>query len=236
MKIEWSTIPKECRNDDKDFPSGTVFFTGRQGAGKTLSAGHYIARLKERFPDLYIYSNIQYALADKVITSEEVAKYILDKRPDGAPIAFLLDEVQTVLFNGKKAISLEVFKSVCQQRKAKKTIIGTAQSFLDIDINYRRDEQILSVVQCSHIGKFQIESWETTGTLNPQTNKYEGERIKGNALYGGLRIWKRHNDAFDMYDTYEIVSQVMQINNDLRPKPQNASIIVNNNTNQLKGK
>lgn len=231
IKVEWDTIPKPCRSDENDFPSGTAIFTGRQGSGKTLSATHYIARLKSFYPNLYVYSNIQFKLADRVLSSSEIADHILDVRPDGAPIAFLLDEIQTVLFNGKKSVSIEVFKSVCQQRKAQKTIIGTAQALLDIDINYRRDEQLLSVIECSKLFKFQIERWCDPSTLDLVDNKYVAQTMPKNKLYGGTRVWKRHDEAFDLYDTFEIVNAVMQIDNNLR-KPKNESTIILNNINK----
>jgi SpoVK/Ycf46/Vps4 family AAA+-type ATPase len=222
MRIEWKTIPKKCRSDKKDFPTGTVIFTGRQGAGKTLSATHYLTKLKQSYPDLYIFSNISLKIANKVITSAEVQKYILWVHPKDAPIAFFLDEIQTVLYNSKNATSLEVFKSICQQRKAKKTIIGTAQEFLDIDIKYRR--QLNSLVECSNFKKLQFERWVDPETLrlDPQSNKYVGDTSMFN-------IWKRHDEAFDIYDTYEIVNSVMQIDNNLRPADASASMVANIN-------
>lgn len=227
MRVEWSTIPKKRRSDKKDFPTGTIIFTGRQGAGKTLSATHYLVRLKRNYPNMFIFSNIQLTIADKIITSDEVQKYILWVHPKGYPIAFFLDEIQTVLFNSKQSVSIEVFKSICQQRKALKTIIGTAQEFLDIDIRYRR--QLNSLVECSPFFKFQCERWVDPDTLSldPQTNKYIGETKMFN-------IWKRHNAAFDIYDTYEIVNAVMQIDNNLRPTESNVSIVAN--INNKKGK
>lgn len=223
MHVEWSTLLKKRRSDKKDFPTGTIIFSGRQGAGKTLSATHYLVRLKKQYPDLFIFSNIQLSIADKVITSDQVQHYILKTHPQGYPIAFFLDEIQTVLFNSKSSVSIEVFKAICQQRKALKTIIGTAQEFLDIDIRYRR--QLNSLVECNpFLTRFQIERWIDPDSLqlDPHTNKYVG-----GTKY--LNVWKRHNDAFDIYDTYEIVNAVMQIDDRLRPETNAVSITANIN-------
>jgi hypothetical protein len=208
MGVEWSTFPKKRRKVKRGFPTGTVFFTGKQGAGKSLSASHYLAMLKRKYPNIYIYSNIQLAIADKVIKSEEVATHILDKKVDEhgneRPIAFFLDEIQTVLFSGKKAVSFETFKAICQQRKALKTIIGTMQEFLDLDIKYRR--QLQAQVECFHYGPVQVELWKDPETLrfDPDKNDYVGRTRR-------INIWKRHNEAYDIYDTYEIVNATMDI-------------------------
>jgi hypothetical protein len=206
--IEWRTFVKKRRHVKRGFPTGTVFFTGKQGAGKSLSASHYLARLKKAYPTLYIYSNIQLAIADKVIKSEEVADHILAKKfdEDGneIPIAFFLDEIQTVLFSGKKAVSFETFKAICQQRKALKTIIGTMQEFLDLDIKYRR--QLQAQVECFHFGPTQFELWKDPDSIrfDQKKNDYVGRTKK-------INIWKRHNEAYDIYDTYEIVNATMDI-------------------------
>jgi hypothetical protein len=208
MGVEWKTFTKPRRRVKRGFPTGTVFFTGKQGAGKSLSASHYLDMLKKKYPTLYIYSNIQLAIADKVIKSEEVADYILEKKMDDEgneiPIAFFLDEIQTVLFSGKKSVSFETFKAICQQRKALKTIIGTMQEFLDLDIKYRR--QLQAQVECFHYGPVQIELWKDPESLrfDQVKNDYVGRTKR-------INIWKRHNEAYDIYDTYEIVNATMDI-------------------------
>lgn len=217
----------------RGFPTGTVFFTGAQGAGKSLSATHYLQRLKNRYPDLYIYSNIKLKIADKIIKSSEVADYILDRKIAGSPcsvcdicvakknsqyfdtgelcaqqheipIAFFLDEIQTVLFSGKKSVSFETFKAICQQRKALKTIVGTMQEFLDLDIKYRR--QLYSFVECFHFGPVQFEIWK-----NPAKMKYDQNTMDYIAPAMDFVIWKRHNDAYNIYDTLEIVDASMDV-------------------------
>lgn len=235
-RIEWKTFTKPRTKMKRGFPTGTVFFTGPQGAGKTLSATHYLQRLKDKYPDLYIYSNIKLAIADKIISSDEVAQFILDRkiegtpcgqcavctRPEGdfddgslcdnvreIPIAFFLDEIQTVLFNSKKSVSFETFKAICQQRKALKTIIGTMQEFLDLDIKYRR--QLYSFVEAFPFGALQFEIWK-----NPAKMKYSQEKMDYIAPAFDWNIWKRHDAAFAIYDTLEIVNASMQVDEDKR--------------------
>lgn len=224
MTVEWRTFTKPRRRVKRGFPTGTVFFTGKQGKGKSLSASHYLQMLKNKYPNLYIYSNIKLSIADKVITSEEVADHILDRKIDGEacgvceaclrdvlcveqteiPIAFFLDEIQTVLFSGKKSVSFETFKAICQQRKALKTIIGTMQEFLDLDIKYRR--QLQAQVEVFNFGPVQFELWKDPESLHFDTKKndYVGRTRR-------INIWKRHNEAYDIYDTFEIVNATMDM-------------------------
>ena len=45
MRIEFDTFAKKRRKLKRSFPTGTVLFTGHQGAGKSLSTTHYLNRL-----------------------------------------------------------------------------------------------------------------------------------------------------------------------------------------------
>lgn len=242
MIIEFKTFTKKNTRTKRGFPVGTVFFTGAQGKGKSLSATHYLKRLKERYPDLYIYSNIKLKIADRILKSDEVADHILDRRIEGEacgecevcldperqdygelcvnqkeiPIAFFLDEIQTVLFSAKKSVSFETFRAICQQRKALKTIIGTMQEFLDLDIKYRR--QLQSVVEVFNFSSVQFELWK-----DPTTLKYDQERMDYVGRTREVRIWKRHNEAYRIYNTLEIVDATMGVDEakrQLYQKPQ----------------
>ena len=205
LAIEWKTFFKERRKLKRSFPTGTMLFTGAQGKGKTLSASHYIERLKVQYPDVYIYSNIDLSIADKIITPDEIPKYILDKRD--VPVIFFLDEIQTVLFakdSGNKSVSFETLRAIAQQRKAQKTIIGTLQNYLDLDIKYRR--QFVGYVECSFFGALQFELWKDGQSLkfDQKAGEYVG-RVRD------IRLWKRHNKAYDLYDTFQIVDATLNM-------------------------
>jgi len=215
MRIEWSTFTKKRTRIKRGFPTGTVLFTGAQGKGKSLSATHYINRLKKNYPNVYIVSNVKLAIADLVIKSEEVAEHILmtikDDEGNERPVAFFLDEMQTVLFSSKKSVSFETFKAICQQRKALKTIIGTMQEFLDLDIRYRR--QLQHQVEVFNFLGIQFELWKDPGSLqyDPKKNDYVGRTKE-------IVIWKRHDEAYNLYDTYEIVNATMQVDDEKRAR------------------
>lgn len=134
-----------------------------------------------------------------VIEESDIADKILTKR-EARPTVFLLDEIQVLLDreNVSGPARNQVLKAIQQQRKRKTSIIGTLQVYLDLDIIYRR--QIRYVVRCYKFGPLQIERWMDGETLsfNQETNKYEGKT-------DCIKIWKRHNEMFDLYDTHEVV-------------------------------
>jgi len=218
MKIFYKTFFKKRTRDKSYFPIGTVLFVGPQGAGKTLSAVHYLEYLKQKYPDLLIFSNIYLKNATKVLSVDEITEYLL-KDFGRQPVAFLLDEIQILLraknTKGVRALSEDTLMSISQQRKANKTIIGTLQEFLDLDISYRR--QLQAQVQVRHIGNIQIELWR-----DPNTLQYDAEKNDYIGRVNDIWIYHRHDELFGLYDTYELVRQSIG-NTSRQPTPVNTS-------------
>lgn len=198
ISIDWRSFSKKRSPLKGGFPTGMVLFTGRQGGGKSLSQSRYVYQLQEKF-GAKVYSATDYKRADVKIDESEISDHILTKR-DVRPTVFLLDEIQVLLDTTAGKLKPEVLKAIAQQRKRNTSIIGTLQVFLDLDIRYRR--QIKYVVNCSFVGPIQIERWleGETLTFDQESNKYSG-RI------AHIRIWKRHNEIFNLYDTHEVVGE-----------------------------
>jgi SpoVK/Ycf46/Vps4 family AAA+-type ATPase len=202
MKIFLKSFFKKTTHERNPFPVGTVLFVGHQGAGKTLSAVHYIEQLRKRFPDLLVFSNIDVIGATK-LKPQDITDTIL-KDYGRQPVVFFLDEIQVLLRtksgNKERVLSEDTLNAISQQRKANKTIVGTLQEFLDLDISYRR--QLRAQVQCRHVGDMQIEFWR-----DPNSLKYDAEKNDYAGKVMDIWIWKRHNFIYKLYDTYEIVRQ-----------------------------
>lgn len=197
IKIDWRSFREPRRKLTGGFPVGMVLFTGAQGGGKSLCQSRYVYGLQGDW-DAKVYSATNYVNADVRIDESEIAEHILTPRED-RPTVFLLDEIQVLL--DKEHIGAgksQVTKAIQQQRKRKTSIIGTLQVYLDIEPIYRR--QIAYVVRCSKFGPIQIERWMDGATLqqDPETKKYKGTTV-------AIKIWKRHNKMFDLYDTFEVV-------------------------------
>lgn len=203
MKIIWPTLVKKFTPIRDKFPKGLVLFTGAQGQGKTFSAVFYIRQLHKAYPDLIVYSTIKFnAPYVTQVTIDELEKVLLTRDDGRRPIAFLIDEIQNVLFSKTGKVNQQVVMAITQQRKARKTIVGTLQEFLDIDARYRR--QLLAVVKVRRLARFIIEKWldPETLTFDDVTRKYVG-KLK----HPGHVFWKLHDETAQMYDTFEIVSQ-----------------------------
>jgi len=215
MKIFWKTFPKKATPSGNKFPVGMVLFVGHQGAGKTISAVHYAEYLQQKYPDAMIFSNITINLPNARRVEVAELEELLLKDFGRVPVIYILDEIQTLLRGnkgGKRVLSEDTLMSIQQQRKANKTILGTLQEFLDLDISYRR--QLRAQVQCRHAGNLQIEYWRDPSTLsyNAEKNDYSGKVMD-------IWLWKRHDEIYAQYDTYELVKQ--SINTTPRVTPAN---------------
>lgn len=203
MKIFAKTFFKKATPSGNTFPVGMVLFTGHQGAGKSISALHYLMYLQRKYPHARVISNIKLDVPNFEQKAPEDLEEALLHDYGREPVIYLLDEIQTLLRGqkgGKSYLSPDVLMSIQQQRKANKTILGTLQEFLDLDISYRR--QLRSQVQCRHAGNLQIEYW-----LDPSTLKYDKDNNKYTGKVMDIWLWKRHDLVYDKYDTYEIVKQ-----------------------------
>lgn len=196
--IDWNSFKKKRSKLVNGFPVGMVLFTGPQGSGKSLSQSRYIRQLQEHW-NAKVYSATNYKYADELVDESEFTSRLMTPREE-RPSIFALDEIQVLLERGN--INAEgraiVRKAIQQQRKRNTSIIGTAQELLDLDTVYRR--QLKYVVRCSYFGAVQIERW-----LDGQTLKFDDEVNKYTGTLVDIKIWKRNNDVFDLYDTFEVV-------------------------------
>jgi len=197
-------MTKKATRSRNSFPVGMVLFVGHQGAGKTISAVHYAHYLTEKYPDALVFSNIKLDLPNFTQVNPAELEEMLLKDFGRTPVIYVLDEIQTLLRGkgkgGSRVLSEDTLMSIQQQRKANKTILGTLQEFLDLDISYRR--QLRAQVQCRHSGTLQIEFWR-----DPSTLSYDAERNDYHGKVMDIWIWKRHDEMYKKYDTYELVKQ-----------------------------
>lgn len=198
IKVDFKSFTKKRTPLKNGFPVGMVIFTGPQGGGKSLSQSRYMWQLQNKY-NAKVYSATDYKHADEVIDESEIAEKILTERED-RPTIFALDEIQILLDkdNADADRRRQVRKAIMQQRKRNTTIVGTAQVLHDLDTMYRR--QLAYVVQCTRFGNIQIEFWTDGSSI-----KFDDEAMKYKGNVVDIKIWKRHNEMFDLYDTFEIV-------------------------------
>lgn len=126
-------LPKQFKEDlfntSPDFfkPQGMIIFEGRQGAGKTVSMVEYAIRLKKMYPLSFTMSNFCYKHEDFAITHW---KDFIDIKNGIYGIVCMLDELQNWFSsNESRNFPPEMLDTISQNRKNRRTILGTTQNF-----------------------------------------------------------------------------------------------------------
>ena len=131
-------------SDPDAFPldkTGLVIFEGQQGSGKSVSAVFYMDMLRRKYPKLSIMSNIKLSFADSRL--DDWSDIVFKNNGVYGQVVFL-DEIQNY-FNSleSKNFPPEMLTEICQQRKQRKTIIGTVQVFGRVAKPIREQTSIL---------------------------------------------------------------------------------------------
>ena len=185
-------------------PDGFICFTGAQGSGKTLSAVQYIHKLVQRYPKVMLVSNCHIDFPDwngvqiRYKGYEQVSR--LDNGYEG--IILFLDEIQAE-FNSleSKKIDPAWFSVICQQRKRRLHVVGTAQLFSRIAKPWR--EQFTACIRCR--GWFGSVQYNQVISLDDVEEDENGNIVKEKASLG--KIWFRDPKLYDYYDTWERVER-----------------------------
>lgn len=186
-------------------PSGLTCFCGVQGSGKTLSAVLYLRNLMNFFPKSIVVTNISlnsdFFDAERVIPYTGVAQ-MHDITNGKYGVIFLLDEIQ-IEFNSleSKQMNTPIFELVCQQRKQRKHIIGTTQTFGRLAKPFR--EQFKYVVLCKNYFKTIF-----TQRIYSAENVATEEDIKVELSPLSSRVFIPSSEDFKLYDTYEQIKRI----------------------------
>lgn len=126
-------LPKQYKEDlfntSPDFfrPQGMIIFEGKQGAGKTVSMVEYALRLKEMYPLSLTMSNFCFKNEDFKITHWHD---FINKKNGIFGIICMLDELQNWFSsNDSRNFPPEMLDTISQNRKNRRTILGTTQNF-----------------------------------------------------------------------------------------------------------
>ena len=189
---------RDCYNSNPDaFPmdlTGLVIFEGKQGSGKSVGAVYYMDMLKKMYPRLQIMSNISLSIADSRL--EDWQDMIFKGNGEYGQIVFL-DEIQNY-FNSleSKNFPPEMLQEICQQRKQRKSIIGTVQVFGRVAKPIREQTSMLvrprTILGCLTI----LSCFKPSFDDNAQVTKMR--RIK-------THIFVHSSELRSAYDTFETV-------------------------------
>lgn len=185
--------------------NGLMAFCGSQGSGKTLSAVLYLKSLMDYYPKLQVVSNV--TLSPVGFDLDRVFRYTgirdLTDRDNGPyGIVYFLDEIQ-LEFNSleSKQMNMPIFEFVCQQRKARKHIIGTTQVFGRLAKPFR--EQFKYAIRCRHL----LGSLFAQDLFVAENVAYEDD-IRTELVKKSTLFYFASPSDFGLYDTYEQISRV----------------------------
>lgn len=183
------------------YPDGILVFTGSQGSGKTLSAVRYIDRLMRAYPKAILCSNVMIkGYDDRFVFFDGVGKFKTINN-DEYGVIYFIDEIQ-LLFNSleSKQMDLNLFTTICQQRKQRKHIVGTSQVFNRISKGFR--EQFKYAVMCNKVFGFLQYNKIARGEdcLVDESGKVTTEKVMRSFYFHSPRL-------YDMYDTYATIDR-----------------------------
>lgn len=122
-------IAEDIMDRDPEFfrHQGCVIFTGRQGAGKTIAMVEYAMRMQEEYPLAKCISNIKYAYQDDELNHW---RQLIDYKNGKRGLIVIMDELQNWFSsNQSRNFPPEMLSVITQNRKNRRIILGTSQSF-----------------------------------------------------------------------------------------------------------
>ncbi|MEK5234097.1 zonular occludens toxin domain-containing protein [Lysinibacillus sp. FSL K6-0232] len=123
---------------------GVTMYCGQQGAGKTIAMTEYLERMRKRYPNVMIITNYGYIHQTREFNDW---KDFFEIRNGADGVIFAIDEIQNEFNNRSwKNFPEELMSEITQQRKQKVKIVCTAQEYLDVAVQLRR--QSFFIVDC----------------------------------------------------------------------------------------
>lgn len=194
---------------------GCSIFVGEQGSGKTIGVVWYLEQLRKKYPKVKILTNFGYVNEDGVF---EDWKQLLEVRNGEDGVIFVIDEIQNEYNNRKwKDFPESILSEITQQRKQRIKVILTAQYYIDVVVQLRR--QCFEVIECST--RFNKLSRRYTVLKCYKAREYEtlmlmkeqGKKIGLNLLFGRKWVNKfvQSDSLRGMYDTYEKVERMRKV-------------------------
>ena len=123
---------------------GVTMYCGEQGGGKTIAMTEYLERMRKKHPKALIVTNYGY-----IHQTHEFNDWrdFFEIRNGSDGVIFAIDEIQNEFNNRSwKNFPEELMSEITQQRKQKVKIVCTAQVYLDVAIQLRR--QSFFIVDC----------------------------------------------------------------------------------------
>nr|WP_325299089.1 hypothetical protein [uncultured Dysosmobacter sp.] len=176
---------------------GVIVFTGRQGSGKTVALVEQTLRMQHEYPSCKRIGNLAYEHEDDELTDW---RQLIEYKNGHRGVIVQMDEMQNWFSsNQSKNFPPELLEVITQNRKNRRVILGTSQSFNRLAKPLR--EQTTEVRRCLTIAGCLTVVHRVEPELNSQG---EVEKWKHRGFY-----WFVHTPEIrDSYDTYHVIESL----------------------------
>ena len=185
---------------------GLVVFTGRQGNGKTIAMVEQARLWKQEYPKAKCLTNFGFEEQDDVL--DHWTK-LIDYKNGIYGVICCMDEMQNWFSsNQSKNFPPEMLEVITQNRKNRRVIMGTAQSFNRLSKPIR--EQATEVRKC----------WTFLGCITVVKRTVPELNAAGDVLSWrtkGFYYFVHTQEIRDSYDTYKVIESLREAGFQDRP-------------------
>lgn len=176
---------------------GVIVYTGRQGAGKTIALVEQTLRMQHEFPSCKCISNLAYKYQDGELCHWS---QLIDYKNGHQGVIVQMDEMQNWFSsNQSKNFPPEFLEVITQNRKNRRVILGTTQTFNRLSKPLR--EQTTEVRKCKTFFKCITFVHRQEPELDSQ-----GEVVKWK--HRGFYWFVHTPEMRESYDTYHVIESL----------------------------
>lgn len=187
---------------DPDFfrYQGCIIFEGRQGMGKTISMIEFARRMQEEYPRAWCTTNLGYT---KENTELKDWRMLLNYKNGIYGVIVLIDETQN-WFSSKdsKDFPPEMLEIITQNRKNRRTILGTAQNFYLLAKAIR--SQATELRRCTTLFGALTIVRRFSPVLDSEGNVKEYKKL-------GWYFFVHDKELRECYDTYKVIKRFSKV-------------------------
>lgn len=204
IKLFW-LVPKQFVDDLFNKPAdffgyqGMIIFEGRQGTGKTISMVKFMKDMQYEYPQSKCTTNLCYTDEDKPLKNWTM---LIDYKNGHKGVIVAMDELQNWFSsNDSKNFPPEMLSVITQNRKNRRTILGTSQNFYLLAKAIR--SQATEVRRCAtYLGCFTIVR-RLEPILDSEGNVLEWKKR-------GTYCFVHDKELRESYDTWKVIENLKQ--------------------------
>lgn len=176
---------------------GCIIYTGRQGYGKTIAMVEQCAMWQREYPKSKVITNLAYAKEDEQLKRWE---QLIDYKNGIYGVICLIDEMQNWFSsNQSKNFPPEMLEVITQNRKNRRVIMGTAQSFNRLAKPIREQatevRKCFTVFGCLTIVHCVLPELDSNGDVKQWKHR-------------GFYYFVHDDELRESYDTYKVVESL----------------------------